>query len=181
VKKKSSAAGKKEAASSAPVPAPEADSRSAVASESAPAEDADTVVLEPQAPPVAAGGGRAGGGRKRTEADRRAARSSSSDAWTAFLEEIKVTGPALGEVMQSKTRLIALEEGRAVIRASKLFDDEKALLGDARNLRTLSKAFSTVLGRELELEIEDSDELRPGAEDPYTQQVAELFDGRIED
>jgi hypothetical protein len=145
----------------------------------APAEEADSAVLEPKAPPQPTSG--RSSSRRRTEADRRAARSSAADAWAAFLEDLAESAPALAEVMRSKTRLITLEEQRAVVRASKLLDEEKQLLKDARNLRTMGQAFSTVLGRELSIEIEDADELRPGAEDPYTKQVAEFFDGWIED
>jgi DNA polymerase-3 subunit gamma/tau len=145
----------------------------------APAEEADSAVLKPKAPPQRRSG--RSSSRRRTEADRRAARSSAADAWAAFLEDLAESAPALAEVMRSKTRLITLEEQRAVVRASKLLDEEKQLLKDARNLRTMGQAFSTVLGRELSIEIEDADELRPGAEDPYTKQVAEFFDGWIED
>lgn len=139
----------------------------------------DKAVLEPQAPPEPERP--SGGARKRTEADRRAARSSATEAWSAFLEDLEGSAQALGEVIRSKTRLISLEEARVVLRATKLLDEEKALLEDKRNQRTLSKVFSTVLGRELTIEIEDADSLRPGAEDPYTKQVADLFDGQIED
>ncbi len=139
----------------------------------------DKAVLEPQAPREPERP--SGGARKRTEADRRAARSSATEAWTAFLEDLEGSAPALGEVIRRKTRLVSLEDTRAVLRATKLLDDEKALLEDKRNQRTLSKVFSTVLGRELTIEIEDADSIRPGAEDPYTKQVADLFDGQIED
>jgi len=119
--------------------------------------------------------------RKRTEADRRAARSSASEAWSAFLEELETSAQGLGEVVRRKARLVTLEEERAVVRTTDLLDAERALLGDARNQRTLSKALSSILGRELTIELEDTDEIRPGAEDEYTKQVADLFDGHIED
>jgi len=141
--------------------------------------DSDSAILAPQAPPQPAT--ERGSGRKRTEADRRAARSSTSDAWSAFLEDLVESAPGLGEVIRRKTHLVALEEERAVLRATNLLEVERTLLGDARNLRTLSKVFSTVLGRDLSIDLEDADEIRPGAEDPYTKQVAELFDGQIED
>ena len=73
------------------------------------------------------------------------------------------------------------EHLRSCPKCQALLEEEKAMLGDKRNQRTLSKVFSAVLGRELAVEIEDSDTIRPGAEDPYTKQVAELFDGQIED
>ena len=139
----------------------------------------DKAVLEPQAPREPEQP--SGGARKRTEADRRAARSSATEAWTAFLEDLEGSAQALGEVIRRKTRLVSLEDSRAVRGGTKLLDEEKALLEDKRNQRTLSKVFSTVLGRELTIEIEDADLIRPGAEDPYTKQVADLFDGQIED
>ena len=141
----------------------------------------DKATLAPQAPPEPAKKGEAHGGRKRTEADLRAARSSTTEAWAAFLEDLGESAPALREVIHGKTRLVALEEGRAVLRAKQLLEEERALLEDQRNQRTLNKVLSAVLGRELSIEIEDADLIRPGAEDPYTKQVAELFDGQIED
>jgi hypothetical protein len=119
--------------------------------------------------------------RNRTEADRRAARSSSAEAWSAFLEELSSSARGLGDVIRKKGRLVTLERDRAVVRTTDLLDEERALLGDARNRRTLSKVFSAVLGRELNIELEDTDEIRPGADDEYTKQVADLFDGHIED
>jgi len=146
-----------------------------------PREEPDQAVLEPQAPREPASTSTPNRARKRTEADRRAARSSSTEAWAAFLEDLEGSAQALAEVLRRKTRLVSLEEGRAVVRATELLEEEKALLEDKRNQRTLSKVFSSVLGRELDVEIEDSDMIRPGADDPYTKQVADLFDGQIED
>ena len=161
--------------------APQADSPSREEPPARRREEPDQAVIEPQAPREAAPTPSPSKARKRTEADRRAARSSATEAWAAFLEDLEVSAQALGEVLRRKTRLVSLEEGRAVVRATELLDEEKTLLEDKRNQRTLSKVFSTVLGRELAVEVEDSDMIRPGAEDPYTQQVADLFDGQIED
>jgi len=135
--------------------------------------------LAPQAPPEAneASSPR----RKRTEADRRAARSSSAEAWSAFLEDLDQSARGLSDVIRRKARLVTLESERAVVRTADLLDEERALLADARNRRTLSKVLTSVLGREVSIEIEDTDEIRPGADDEYTKQVADLFDGRIED
>ena len=144
-------------------------------------EQREEAVIEPRAPREESRSTASGGPRKRTEADRRAARSSATEAWSAFIEDLSGSAQALGEVIRRKTRLVSLEEKRAVLRATELLEEEKAMLGDKRNQRTLSKVFSAVLGRELAVEIEDSDTIRPGAEDPYTKQVAELFDGQIED
>ena len=33
----------------------------------------------------------------------------------------------------------------------------------------------------MNIELEDADEIRPGADDEYTKRVADLFDGHIED
>jgi len=166
-------------ASPAPAsPAPASPAPDNASSEALP-EESDNAVLAPQAPPQPKT--ERGSSRRLTEADRRAARSSVKDAWSAFLDDLDENAPALADVMRRKTHLMTIEDDRVVVRATKLIDEEKSLLGDARNLQTLSKTFSTVLGRDLSIELEDADEIRPGAEDPYTKQVAELFDGQIED
>jgi hypothetical protein len=143
------------------------------------AAEPEVKVLSPKAPPEPEEA--SSPGRKRTEADRRAARSSSAEAWSAFLEDLSLSARGLGEVIRRKGRLVTLESERAVVRTTDLLDEERALLGDARNRRTLSKVLSSVLGREVNIELEDADEIRPGADDEYTKRVADLFDGHIED
>ena len=165
----------------APAPSQEPAPRPTEAPPAPSREQRGDAVIEPRAPREESRSTASGGPRKRTEADRRAARSSATEAWSAFIEDLSGSAQALGEVVRRKTRLVSLEEKRAVLRATELLEEEKAMLGDKRNQRTLSKVFSAVLGRELAVEIEDSDTIRPGAEDPYTKQVAELFDGQIED
>jgi DNA polymerase III subunit gamma/tau len=143
------------------------------------AAEPEVKVLSPKAPPEPEEA--SSPGRKRTEADRRAARSSSAEAWSAFLEDLSLSARGLGDVIRRKGRLVTLESERAVVRTTDLLDEERALLGDARNRRTLSKVLSSVLGRDVSIELEDADEIRPGADDEYTKRVADLFDGHIED
>lgn len=169
-----------------PAPAPAPDLQLRVPSEAekkpkrrAEAAEPEVKVLSPKAPPEPEEASSAG--RKRTEADRRAARSSSAEAWSAFLEDLSLSARGLGDVIRRKGRLVTLESERAVVRTTDLLDEERALLGDARNRRTLSKVLSSVLGREVSIELEDADEIRPGADDEYTKRVADLFDGHIED
>jgi len=111
----------------------------------------------------------------------RAARSSTSEAWTLFLAQLASAAPSLAEVLERGGRLVEIGPGRALVRCDGLGDAERALIADARNRRRCAQVFSSLLGEQVELRIEDGAEVRPGVQDPYTRSVADLFGGRIED
>jgi hypothetical protein len=86
----------------------------------------------------------------------------------------------LHAVISKRGRLEQYRAGRATIKLADLGQDERPLVEEPRNLRTCSKAFSTAVGQDVEVVLEDLGTERPGARDPFTQEVANLFDGRIE-
>jgi len=116
-----------------------------------------------------------------TETRPRVRTTSAADAWAGFLAELAETSPSLHEVVTRRGRLEALAGERAVVKLTGLAEDERVLLAERRNQRTCSRAFSQALGREIEVALEDAGRQRPGADDPFTREVAQLFEGRIEE
>lgn len=84
-------------------------------------------------------------------------------------------------MLQSRGKLMEFTEKRALIQLSNLRDKERAMIEDKRNRAGCAKIFSEVVGREVELILQDTAGVRRGAQDPYTKHVADLFGGRIED
>ncbi len=111
---------------------------------------------------------------------RRVAVSSTADAWIAVLESLKQRSPSLAEILERRGKPVELGE-RAVVQLSNLREDERLMAFEPRNQRAVGKAFETVLQRTIEVVLQDSSDGRRGKEDPYTQHVADLFGGRIED
>ena len=119
--------------------------------------------------------------RLRWKARPRVRTTSAADAWAGFLAELAETSPSLHAVVSRRGRLEALSAEGAVVKLTGLAEEERILLAERRNQRTCSRAFSQALGREVEVALEDAGRQRPGAEDPFTREVAQLFEGRIEE
>ncbi|MEE8469405.1 MAG: hypothetical protein V3T22_13175, partial [Planctomycetota bacterium] len=106
--------------------------------------------------------------------------ASAAEAWEAFLEALGRKSAGLHAVISRRGRLERYREGHATIKLVGLGKDERPLVEEPRNLATCSKAFSAAVGQAVEVVLEDLETERPGARDPFTQEVANLFDGRIE-
>ena len=107
--------------------------------------------------------------------------SSAGDAWQGFLDELKDMSPSLGTMVERRGKLVRFEQNLAVVQLKGLNPMERPMLEDRRNQKTCQRAIATALGREIELELQDADNAVPGREDPFTNQVAKMFEGRIED
>ncbi len=111
----------------------------------------------------------------------RSAGRSSNDAWRGFIDLIGERAPSLAAVLKSRGKLLEFGDTRALIELSNMRDQDRLLMEDKRNRATCAKLFSEVVGREIELVLQDASGARKGSQDPFTKHVAELFDGRIED
>ncbi len=111
----------------------------------------------------------------------RARPASQAESWKAVLAEIGGRAASLAAVLAHRGSLRELGGGRAVIRLADLPEEERTLIHDPRNLALCSKAFATVCGEPVEVELSDTARSRPTKEDLFTREVAELFDGRIEE
>tara|TARA_R110002096_G_C14620536_1_gene724130 strand:- start:1200 stop:2756 length:1557 start_codon:yes stop_codon:yes gene_type:complete len=159
-------------------PAPVQDAPVPAAAPTAPAPQPPPVAATPAptpnaAPTPAASAPSPGPARVRT--------SSAGDAWQGFLDELKDMSPSLGTMVERRGKLVRFEQNLAVVQLKGLNPMERPMLEDRRNQKTCQRAIATALGREIELELQDADNAVPGREDPFTNQVAKMFEGRIED
>jgi len=161
-----------QAASPAPAPRP-----SAAPAAPAPQGGSDAS----SAPPARAPRAEAAAPARSRPAFEGAVRSSQAEAWARFLEELADRAPSLARVVGEQGRLVDLGQERAVVRFDRLRQADRPLIQDARNQKLCSAVMGKLLGRPMEVRLEDGAELRPGAEDPFTRQVAETFRGRVED
>ncbi len=110
-----------------------------------------------------------------------AVRSSNSEAWTRFIEALRVQAGALAEVLERHGRLVELDGGRAVVRFTHLRQADRPLVTEKRNQNICSRVFSEILEEKIEVRLEDGAEVPPGGADLFTKEVADLFGGRIEE
>ncbi|MDE0915605.1 MAG: DNA polymerase III subunit gamma/tau [Planctomycetota bacterium] len=155
---------------SVPSASPEA-SASAPARVSQPDETAP-VVLQPQPPPAA---------KESTSRTARASSGSAADVWGAFLEEMQSVSPSLHAIVLKRGNLESYRSNRAVVKMKGLTPDEVSMITERRNQKLVNKVFSSSAGKDVEVEFEDTAQTRPGSQDPFTEEIARSFDGRIID
>ena len=107
--------------------------------------------------------------------------ATNADTWEGFLAELSGSSASLGAILERRGRLVRYADDRAVVQLSGLSDSDRALIADPRNRRQLSRAFSAAAGREVEVVTEDATGARPGMQDPFTREVADLFEGHVEE
>jgi len=106
--------------------------------------------------------------------------SSTAEAWARFLQELAGKARSLAQVFEEHGKLIELSEERAVVHFQHLRRADQPLIEDSRNQALCSRVFSGVMGRKIEVSLEDGSRIRPGNQDEFTKEVADLFGGRIE-
>jgi hypothetical protein len=62
-----------------------------------------------------------------------------------------------------------------------LTPDEVTLITERRNQKLVNRAFSSSAGKDVQVEFEDTAQTRPGSQDPFTEEIARSFEGRIID
>jgi DNA polymerase-3 subunit gamma/tau len=107
--------------------------------------------------------------------------STHTETWRAFLGELERSASSLAEILARRGSLRELGGGRAVIRLADLADGERTLLREPRNQLSCSRAFSAACGEPIEVELVDAARARPTKDDAFTREVADLFDGRVEE
>jgi len=105
------------------------------------------------------------------------------DTWKALLEELGKASPGLADLLRRRGRLV--DAAGPVVRAAleALTEGERRMAADKRNLATAARAFERVLGRPVEVALDAGAPPAAGssAVDPFTQKVAQLFGGALEE
>ncbi len=104
-----------------------------------------------------------------------------AEIWNRLLASLDADARTMGEILRAHGRLESCDAGRAVVRLSGMREDERAVVTESRNGRSVSAALSNVLGRKVEVFLQASEPVvaakRPT--DLFTQKVADSFGGRI--
>jgi DNA polymerase-3 subunit gamma/tau len=112
----------------------------------------------------------------------RAARTSAREAWTAFLDELKLQAPTLGEVLEKSGELVDFTPERVVIRIARMREVDRPIIMERRNQQKCERIFSALLGSAVEVRIETAEQTRDGGvDDPFTNTIKQTFEGRLED
>ncbi|MEO2162395.1 MAG: DNA polymerase III subunit gamma/tau [bacterium] len=135
-------------------------------------DEADPVVLQPQPPPSTTGA---------TSRTPRASSGSSADVWEAFLQELQSVSPSLQAIVFKRGNLESYRSGRAIVKLNGLTPDEVEMITERRNQKVVNRAFSSSAGKDVQVEFEDTAQTRPGSQDPFTEEIARSFEGRIID
>ena len=101
--------------------------------------------------------------------------------WGAFLEEMQSVSPSLHAIVLKRGNLESYRSNQAVVKMKGLTPDEVSMITERRNQKLVNKAFSSSAGKDVEVEFEDTAQTRPGSQDPFTEEIARSFDGRIID
>ncbi len=117
----------------------------------------------------------------RSTAGASSAAPAHSAAWTATLEDLGRTHDDLAGVLTRCGSLFDVGATRAVVRVTRPSEAERELLDAAGSLTALASALSHVVGRTMEVVIDDPAQRPSGQGDDFTRKVAELFSGQIEE
>ncbi len=107
-------------------------------------------------------------------------RASPRAIWDRVLAGLGESNDSLAGVLRLRAKLEVLEGGRAVLRLEALTSREAKMLEGRRNLGVLARAFKNATGSETEVSFVRATPPPPEAKDEFTQEVADLFGGRIE-
>ena len=119
---------------------------------------------------------------ERAIATNRAARTSAGEAWSSFLQELKQRAATLAEVLERSGELVDFTPERVVIRIARVREADRPIIMERRNQKVCEQVFSGLLGSTVQVRIETADETKGGsADDPFTNTIKQVFEGRLED
>jgi hypothetical protein len=105
---------------------------------------------------------------------------SATEAWTAFLLELKAKSASLADILERRGRLAQISGNQAVIQLARLAAGERDMIMDKRNARACTQAFSRAMGQDMRLELQDEAQAAEWQEDSFTAEVVRRFDGRVD-
>lgn len=125
---------------------------------------------------------------KAAKAERPASRKPAAPAptkpaeiWVRFLDELGKAAAGMVAVLRRSARLQTVDPDRVVIELEGLDAADRRMTKNARNVATCQRVIGEVLGREVELVMNESETSEKRSADPFTDSVASLFDGTIEE
>jgi DNA polymerase-3 subunit gamma/tau len=110
----------------------------------------------------------------------RGALSGTQDAYARLVEDLQVQHPQLGVLFAERGKLLDLDARRVVIGFKLPRESEKPLLANPETKAVCKVLLTKILGREVEVYLQDASSMK-GKSDEWTERVARLFEGRVED
>jgi len=104
-----------------------------------------------------------------------------AEIWVRFLDELGKAAAGMVEVLRRSARLEDVSPERVVIELKGLDAADRRMTKNARNLATCQRVIGEILGREVKLVMNESQTSEKRSADPFTDSVASLFDGTIEE
>lgn len=98
-----------------------------------------------------------------------------------FLRELKRKDAQLADLLFRKGNLVRDLGGVAPLKLRGLSDEERKAFDDSRAHTMMESAFAAAVGDSVRLKIEIHDGDTSGKDDAFTNEVKELFGGRVED
>ena len=107
--------------------------------------------------------------------------TTTREIWFEVLNLLKVKQGALSELLEKRGRLDELTQTSANLHFEMASEGDRRMVTGKRNLSAITRAFKEVIGREVELNFGERVAPPPAKKDEYTQEVADMFGGFVEE
>ncbi|MFT5284539.1 MAG: hypothetical protein ACI8TQ_000696, partial [Planctomycetota bacterium] len=107
--------------------------------------------------------------------------TTTREIWFEVLNLLKVKQGALSELLEKRGRLDELTQTSANLHFEMASEGDRRMVTGKRNLSAIMRAFKEVIGREVELNFGERVAPPPTKKDEYTQEVADMFGGFVEE
>ena len=107
--------------------------------------------------------------------------TTTRDIWNAVLKTLQAKQGALAELLDQRGRLDEVTQTKVRLHLELGSDADRRMVEGKRNMSALARAFAQALGRDVEVEFANRAVPPPPAKDEFTQEVADLFGGMVED
>ncbi|MDF1838459.1 MAG: DNA polymerase III subunit gamma/tau [Planctomycetota bacterium] len=116
----------------------------------------------------------------KARAQRTGTPGSASQAWDAFLLELKAKSASLADILERRGRLAQISGNQAVIQLTRIASGEREMIMDRRNARACTQAFSEAMGQDMRLHMQDEAQAAEWQKDEFTADVVRRFEGRVD-
>ena len=107
--------------------------------------------------------------------------SGPAAMWASVVAEVATRNPELGSVLQRRGQLAETAGKRATVLVQRTLEAERALLALDGSRALVAELLSAKLGRVVEVVFDDPATRAAGSSDAFTREVAQAFDGMIEE
>jgi len=107
--------------------------------------------------------------------------TTTRDIWNSVLKTLSEKQGALAELLERRGRLDGVTDQEVRLHLELGSDADRRMVEGKRNMAALKRAFAAALGREVEVVFGARKVVPAPVKDPFTQEVADLFGGQVEE